>query len=86
MPRGRKKDAAVQIQTAKQNGLTPLEIRRVLAARIDKTAELLCEMLAELQKHGAKKELLERAQQCLDYGILAALWSLDMIDNEGKLF
>lgn len=85
MPRGKRKECIENAAKENQTALTPLEIRRVLAVRIDKTAALLCEMLEELHKHGAKEELLKRAQQCLDYGILAALWSLDMADDNGKV-
>nr|DAI24833.1 MAG TPA: hypothetical protein [Caudoviricetes sp.] len=58
--------------------------RKQLAERIEKTALVLCEMLNHLQKHGASKELILRAEQGLEFGILAALWSLDYTDEQGN--
>lgn len=80
MPRGRKPQKP---QTASPMPVK-YEERQELAQRIDHTALMLCEMLEELKKHGGREELIARASQCLEFGILAALWSLDYIDDQGN--
>ena len=59
--------------------------RLELAARIQKTAAVLEEMLQTLKKAGCLKELLERAREGLELGILASMWALDYVDDNGNI-
>ena len=59
--------------------------RLELAARIQKTAAVLEEMLQTLKKAGGRKELLERAREGLELGILASMWALDYVDDNGNI-
>lgn len=54
-----------------------VETHAELVRRIEKTAIVLCQMMETLKKQGAQKELLERAEQGLAFGVLAAIWSLN---------
>lgn len=83
MSRGRKATIQPVTPPAAENS-SRYEERCQLAAMIDKTAIVLCEMLESLKKHGARQELIARAEQGLEFGILAALWSLDYIDEQGN--
>lgn len=82
MPRGR--PATLQ-NTPKENKKSSMYQERLqLADRIEKTAKLLCEMIKCLKKHGVRNELIARSEQGLEFGILAALWSLDYTDENGN--
>lgn len=59
--------------------------RLELAERIQKTAAVLEDMLQTLKKAGGRKELLERAREGLELGILASMWALDYVDDNGNI-
>lgn len=54
-----------------------VEAHAELVRRVEKTAIVLCQMMETLKEQGAQKELLERAEQGLALGVLAAIWSLN---------
>lgn len=94
MPRPRKKSASAEgIMPPEEKGAEPsgstvkikLAERLELAARIQKTAAVLEEMLQTLKKAGCRKELLERAREGLELGILASMWALDYVDDNGNI-
>lgn len=55
-----------------------IETNAELVRRIEKTAIVLCQMLETLKEQGAQQELLARAEQGLAFGVLAAIWSLEI--------
>lgn len=92
MPRPKKKSMS-DIMPPEEKGAEPscstvkiqLTERLKLATRIQKTAAMLEEMLQTLKRAGCRKELLERAREGLELGILASMWALDYIDDNGNI-
>ena len=58
--------------------------RLELAARIQKPDKKKKKMLS-LKLAGCRKELLERAREGLELGILASMWALDYVDDNGNI-
>jgi len=94
MPRPRKKSASADdIMPPEEKGAEPsrstakvqLAERLELAERIQKTAAVLEDMLQTLKKAGCRKELLARAREGLELGILASMWALDYVDDNGNI-